>query len=81
MIRGKRVRTITEHERLKKGLRKHMGVTREEKDADKAVSVWAWTQFYHKPYANDWQQAHQKAIERKLRYKHETLHDGHERQV
>lgn len=79
MIRGKQVRTVSEHERLKKGIHKRTFIYADEtKEGRQAVSVWSWTQFYHKPYENDWQQAHQKAVERKLRYKNETIHDSDE---
>lgn len=29
--------------------------------------VASWTQFYHKPYATDWRDAHRKAIDKKWR--------------
>lgn len=67
-MNGKKVRTVTTHARLKQGLKLHDGLSRAERDADKAVSVWSWTQFYHKPYSCDWQQAYNKACERKWRY-------------
>lgn len=68
-MRKLKIRTVSEHERITKGIRNRAYVTREEKDAQKSVSVWSWTQFYHKPYANDWNDAYNKACERKRRYK------------
>lgn len=65
------IRTVSEHERITKGIKTHAYVTKAEKDAQKSTSVWAWTQFYHKPYQCDWNEAHQKAVERKLRYKND----------
>ena len=70
MIRGKVVRTLSEHDRIKKGIRDKTFIPWDEsKEAMKNTSVHSWSFFYHKPYQNDWQEAHQEAVERKLRYK------------
>ena len=64
----KRFRTISEGEKIRKGLRRSYMYWDESKEAKRGTSVWAWTQFYHKPYSCDWQQAYNKACERKWRY-------------
>lgn len=70
MIRGKVVRTISEHDRIKKGIKDKTYIPWDEsKEALKNTSIHSWSFFYHKPYQNDWQEAHQEAVERKLRYK------------
>ena len=78
MIRGKEVKTFSEHEKIKRGIRRNFIPWDETKEAQKNTTIHSWSFFYHKPYQNDWQQAHQEAVERKLRYKHETIHDGNE---
>ena len=77
MIRGKKVRTVSEHERLTKRYHNKAFIPWDEtKEAQKNTTIHSWSFFYHKPYQNDWNEAHQEAVERKLRYKHETIHDG-----
>lgn len=68
-MRKLNIRAVSQHERIKHGIRDRAYVTAENKDAQKSVSVWSWTHFYHKPYANDWNEAYNKACERKRRYK------------
>lgn len=63
-MKGKPVSSISENERVRKGFVPWDST----KEFKKATSVSAWTQFYHKPYQTDWQQAHNKAVERKLYY-------------
>lgn len=70
MIRGKVVKTISKHERIVKGIPDKAYIPWDEtKEAMKNTSVHSWSFFYHEPYKCDWQEAHQKAVERKLRYK------------
>ena len=69
MSQGKRVRTMSEHERLKNRIKNRAWIPWDEsKEALKNTTISSWTQFYHKPYQADWQQAHNKAVDRKWRY-------------
>lgn len=58
------LRTISQHTRLQKGYIPWD----ETKEAKKNVNISAWTQFYHKPYQDDWKDARQQATERKWSY-------------
>lgn len=70
MIRGKNIRSLSEHERITRRIKNKAYIPWDEtKEALKNTSVHSWSFFYHKPYQNDWQEAHQEAVERKLRYK------------
>ena len=60
-MRGSTVHTMTETQRYRKGFIPWDST----KEYQKNTSVSAWTQFYHKPYQTDWQQAHNRAVERK----------------
>lgn len=69
MSQGKRVRTMSEHERIKNGIHSRTWIPWDEsKEALKNTTISSWTQFYHKPYQTDWQQAHDKAVNRKWKY-------------
>lgn len=43
-----------------------------KKTEAKSASISSWTQFYHKPYANDWGKARRKAVERKVELNYGT---------
>lgn len=69
MSQGKKVRTVSVHERIKRGIQSRTWIPWDEsKEALKNTTVHSWTHFYHKPYQFDWLEAHNKAIERKWRY-------------
>ena len=74
MREAKKIRTITEHYRLTNRIHNRVFTPWDEtKEAMKNTSVHSWTFFYHKPYQCDWGQAHQEAIDRKLRYTNECM--------
>ena len=66
---GNNHKTLSANERLHRNYSDRNYIPWDEsKEAAKNTSIHSWTFFYHKPYADDWQQAHQKAVERKWRY-------------
>ncbi len=65
-MRKLKIRSVSEHARITKGIRNRAYITKDEKDAQ-GISISSWTHFYHKPYANDWNEARDKAYKRKRR--------------
>ena len=69
MSNGKKVKTISEREKYRMGINSRTWIPWDEsKEALKNMTISSWTQFYHKPYQTDWQQAHDKAVNRKWKY-------------